>query len=247
MFRLPFFLSSTCRHLLAGAFLLGLSVAARAATGAAADPRDMAGRVQACTACHGAEGRATNQGYFPRIAGKPEGYLYHQLLNFRDGRRRYAPMAHLLQHLSDDYLREMAAYFAALDLPYPPPQTSGASPAVLAHGLALVRLGDPARGIPACVQCHGEAMTGVRPAIPGLLGLPRDYLNGQLGAWKNGQRRAQAPDCMAAVAARLTPDDVSAISTWLSAQPIVDAKPVASLPAPMPVDCGGVADRGVAR
>ena len=65
---------------------------------------DMAPRVLACVACHGREGRATNQGYFPRIAGKPAGYLYNQLLNFRDGRRSYPPMALLLEHLTDGYL-----------------------------------------------------------------------------------------------------------------------------------------------
>ena len=27
--------------------------------------------MQACTGCHGKEGVSTNQGYFPRIAGKP--------------------------------------------------------------------------------------------------------------------------------------------------------------------------------
>jgi cytochrome c553 len=32
--------------------------------------------------------------------------------------------------------------------------------------------GDPARRIPACVQCHGDALMGVAPSIPGLLGLP---------------------------------------------------------------------------
>ena len=45
----------------------------------------MAQRMQACSVCHGKEGRATNAGYFPRIAGKPAGYLYNQLLNFRTG------------------------------------------------------------------------------------------------------------------------------------------------------------------
>ena len=44
-------------------------------------PDTMAQRVQACTPCHGKEGRATNQGYFPRIAGKPAGYLANQLVN----------------------------------------------------------------------------------------------------------------------------------------------------------------------
>ena len=38
---------------------------------AATVPASMASRVLACTACHGKEGRATAEGYFPRIAGKP--------------------------------------------------------------------------------------------------------------------------------------------------------------------------------
>ncbi len=221
-------------------------VAAVAAGGSAGSTQrldlSMESRVQACTACHGKEGRSTQDGYFPRIAGKPVGYLGNQLLNFRDGRRSYPQMTYLIEHLTDDYLREMAAYFAALDLPYAPPPPPQASPAQLEKGRALVLQGDSARDIPACVQCHGSAMTGVNPFIPGLLGLPRDYLNSQLGAWKTGQRHAQAPDCMAAVARQLTPDDVSAVSAWLAAQPVAGTgKPANSLPAAMPARCGGVA------
>ena len=63
-------------------------------------------------------------------------------------------------------------------------------------------------------------MTGRAPFIPGLLGLPRDYLNAQLGAWRSGQRRALPPDCMAQVAQRLTPEDIGAVSAWLAAQPV---------------------------
>jgi cytochrome c553 len=203
-------------------------------------PDTLEQRVAACVTCHGKEGRATNDGYFPRIAGKPAGYLYNQLVNFREGRRNYAPMTHLVQYLSDDYLREIAEYFSKLDLPYPAPQTVGASPELLSRGQTLVRQGDTARGIPACAACHGEALTGVAPAIPGLLGLPRDYLNGQLGAWRAGARHAHAPDCMATVAGKLAPEDIGAVSTWLSSQPLVNAHPASSLPAALPIDCGGV-------
>ncbi|MCW7540821.1 c-type cytochrome [Aquabacterium sp. A7-Y] len=235
---------ATCRSLLSLLPWLAASAAFAAPPGAAAQqavPDTIAQRVVACTTCHGKEGRATNQGYFPRIAGKPAGYLYHQLLNFRDGRRQYALMTYLVEHLSDDYLQEMAQYFASLDLPYPPPQTSAAAPGVLARGEALVRHGDAARGIPACVACHGSALTGVKPAIPGLLGLPRDYLNGQLGAWKAGQRRAHAPDCMAKIARDLAPEDIGAVSTWLSSQPLpADPHPAERLPAALPTPCGGV-------
>lgn len=201
----------------------------------------LAARVQACTACHGKEGRAAPDGYHPRIAGKPAMYLYHQLVNFREGRRRYGPMVYLVDHLSDAYLQEIAEHFAALDLPYPAPPPAVEGAAVLALGETLALRGDAARKLPACSACHGASLTGVVPAIPGLLGLPRDYLKGQLGAWVNGQRRAHAPDCMAEIAQRLTPDDVSAVAAWLASRPLpASAKPATSLPAPLPIDCGSV-------
>lgn len=205
----------------------------------ATPPDSLADRMKACVVCHGPEGRATNQGYFPRIAGKPAGYLYNQLVNFREGKRNNATMAYLVDHMSDAYLREIATYFSNLDLPYPPAQTTNAPPEVLARGEQLVRQGDAALGVPACAQCHGAAMTGVAPSMPGLLGLPRDYVLGQFGAWRNGQRKAAAPDCMGDIARRLSPQDVTAMATWLSAQPVrTGAQPAGSLPGPLPLKCG---------
>lgn len=209
--------------------------------GAAPASDSLAARVQACTACHGKEGRAAPDGYHPRIAGKPALYLYHQLVNFREGRRRYGPMVYLVDHLSDAYLREIADHFAALDLPYPAPAAAADDAPTLARGEALALRGDAQRQLPACSACHGTALTGVAPAIPGLLGLPRDYLKGQLGAWVNGQRRAHAPDCMADIARRLTPEDVSAVAAWLASRPLpASAKPALTLPAPLPLECGSV-------
>jgi cytochrome c553 len=99
-----------------------------AASGATAAVRNtMTQRMQACVMCHGKEGRAANAGYFPRIAGKPEGYLFNQLKNFREGRRRNQAMNHLSKYMSDDYLRDIARYFSALDLPYPPAPAHGLS------------------------------------------------------------------------------------------------------------------------
>ena len=180
----------------------------------------MAQRIQACTPCHGAEGRAAPDGYYPRIAGKPAGYLFEQLRSFRDGRRNQAAMSHLLSYLSDDYLKALARYFADLDLPYPPSMPPGIGGAVLARGEALVRHGDEKADLPSCTSCHGEAMTGREPGTPGLLGLPRDYLVAQIGAWQTHQRRGIDPDCMADVARRLKPEDVLAVTTWLSARPV---------------------------
>lgn len=224
-----------------GALLL-LPVLAAAGSSPVALPDTMAERTQACTACHGKQGRATNEGYFPRIAGKPAGYLYNQLLNFREGRRSNATMAYLVDFLSDDYLQQIARYFAALDLPYPPPQAQPAPPDELQRGQVLVLHGDPSRRLPACARCHGALMTGALPAVPGLLGLSRDYLVAQLGGWRTGQRHAKTPDCMAEVAQRLSPQDISALANWLAAQPVpADARPAVSVAQPLPLACGSLA------
>jgi len=192
----------------------------------------MAERTRACSHCHGKQGRAGPDGYYPRLAGKPAAYLYNQLLNFREGRRHYSLMTGLLEPLTDAYLMEMAQYFAGLNLPYPPPTLVAATtPAQLARGKSLVTQGDPQKKIPACISCHGDRLTGALPHVPGLLGLPRDYLNAQLGGWQTGQRRAHGPDCMATIAAQLDRADVSAISHWLAAQTVpADSRPQAQGP-----------------
>lgn len=235
---------SLARFLVRLALPVFLVCGGAAAVLAAPFENTMAQRMQACMACHGLQGRAGPDGYYPRIAGKPAGYLYHQLLNFRDGRRHYALMTGMVSLLSDAYLMEIARYFSSIEAPYPAPASPaaiGATPEVLQQGEQLVTQGDPARGIPACVQCHGRALTGVAPDIPGLLGLPRDYLNAQMGAFRTGQRRAEAPDCMATVAGRLSVAEVNAASSWLATRPLPpDTRPAASLPARLPLPCGSV-------
>ena len=226
------------RALVGAAALAGL-----ASTSSLAAPFEdtIAQRVLACTGCHGPEGRAAPDGYYPRIAGKPAGYLFNQLVNFRDGRRAYALMTNLLAPLDDAYLREIAGHFADLDLPYPAPTPFALSPADAAATARLVTEGDPTRTLPACTSCHGTAMTGTAPFVPGLVGLPRDYLNAKLGAWRNGKRVAQKPDCMATIANKLAPEEIGRMSAWLAGQPVpAGAKPAASFAKAMPIPCGGV-------
>jgi cytochrome c553 len=208
---------------------------------AAALPDTLAQRLVACTSCHARTDQARGLEYFPRIGGKPAGYLYNQLTNFRDGRRQYPVMTYMVTHLPDAYLHEIADYFAAQHPPAPPTTPLTASPALLERGRVLARQGDPARKVPACVACHGQALAGTLPTVPGLVGLPRDYVNAQFGAWRNRTRQAHAPDCMAMIAARLTLDDINAVSTWLASLPYVpEARPAAALTAPLPLACGSV-------
>ncbi len=208
-------------------------------TSAERAPDTMQARVLACAACHGQQGQGTDNDYFPRLAGKPAGYLYNQLVAFRDGHRKYPPMNYLLAYLPDLYLHQIATYFANERPPFPAPVASSLGVNVLARGQSLVTAGDPDRHIPACASCHGSALTGMKPAIPGLLGLHADYISAQLGAWRYGTRTAAAPDCMQQVVARLSESDVTAIAAWLSSRPApVDPIPVPHGALKMPLACG---------
>jgi|SRR5215472_8517512 len=202
-------------------------------------PDTMEARLRACVPCHGRQGEGTSNDYFPRLAGKPAGYLMNQLVAFRDGRRRYPPMNYLLEYQSDPYLQRIAEYFAALR---PPPIRQAAadvSEAVLARGRSLVTEGDQAHGVPACSGCHGPKLTGMEPAIPGLVGLRASYISAQLGAFRYGTRTAPAPDCMQLVAAGLTESDVTAVAAWLASVPVPpDPSPVPKGALQMPLGCG---------
>lgn len=178
-------------------------------------------RVKPCTICHGDLDRTGQDAYYPRIAGKPAGYLFNQLRNFRDGRRYYQPMAILLENMSDEYILEMAHYFASLEYTYPQPKPRSLLPDELQLVENLVYSGDSSRDIPACSACHGEALMGMEPFIPGLLGLPHAYLAAQFGGWRNGGiMRGQTPDCMSEIAKKLTQEEVNTLAIWLPSQPV---------------------------
>lgn len=206
-------------------------------------PDTMAARMEACTPCHGDKGQGTSDVYFPRLAGKPTGYLYNQLLAFRNGRRKYPPMNYLLEFLTDPYLQEMADYFASQRPPLPAPAPSEVSQDVLRLGETLVTRGDASRQIPACASCHGPSLTGMEPAIPGLLGLRPNYVSAQLGAWRYGTRTAKAPDCMQIVAGHLTETDVTGVAAFLATRAApADPAPVSKGTYILPFACGSQPD-----
>jgi cytochrome c553 len=195
-------------------------------------------RVQGCVTCHGQSGQGTNNGYFPRIAGKPATYLYNQLLAFRDGVRQYPPMNYLVAYLPDAYLREMAEHFSKQRPAYSPKETTSADAKAMERGKAIVTSGDPARQIPACVACHGTALTGMNPGIPGLVGLRSTYIAAQLTRWRVGDRRTVEPDCMKRIAIRLAESDVAAVSAYLGQQEApAEASPESPNLVRMPLAC----------
>jgi cytochrome c553 len=237
------------RSLLAGISVAMLGFGCAKAADTLRPPLDsIEQRVQPCSACHGSEGRATREGYYPRIAGKPAGYLFNQLINFRDGRRHFPMMVYLADRQNDDYLAEMARYFSAQRVPYPPPQPSVVSRVVLERGRLLVMDGDTRLHVPACRSCHGSRLSGVAPSVPGLVGVSLDYLVAQLSAWRSGTRAALAPDCMAEIVHRMSLEDVNAATAWIAMQAVPEpAQPDPAFDHPPLLKCGSISPADPAR
>ena len=228
---------------LASAIILGLlstpGVAETDAVPAFKTLDSIEARVQGCVTCHGQSGQGTNNGYFPRIAGKPAGYLYNQLIAFRDGAREYPPMNYLVAYLPDAYLREMAEHYAKQRPPFETKDASPADAAMLNRGASIALAGDPSLGIPPCIACHGARLTGMEPGIPGLVGLRAAYVTAQLTRWRVGSRHAAEPDCMKRIVSRLSENDIAAVAAWLARQDApADASPERSNLVRMPLACG---------
>jgi cytochrome c553 len=132
----------------------------------------------ACTICHGAQG--TSPAGTPHLAGQQSSALYKQLRDFKSGHRRSVIMQAIVVNLSDQDMRDLAAYYATQRRDTPQPdRISPATP-------RLVRDGDPMRNVGACASCHSPNVR--RAATPTLDGMNRDYLRAQLQAFHAGTR-----------------------------------------------------------
>jgi cytochrome c553 len=209
-------------------------------------PDTLQQRIVACTTCHGVHGEGTpGSGFFPRLAGKPAGYLARQMQDFQNGLRKYAPMEYTMRQLSPAYMHEIADYFAAQQVPYTRSQAPQVSVATLQRGEQLVSKGDASRRVPACASCHGTQLTGVEPSTPGLVGLPYDYISSQLGSWRTHTRATVAPDCMATIAERLDASDITAVAAWLASREMpADTHPQPAGSVTPPLSCGVLGANG---
>src|SRR5690606_15084641 len=112
-------------------------------------------RIELCSACHGPEG-VSPVPIFPSISGLPAEYLYWQLVEIKREARPESPMTALVLALTDQDMRDYAAWYAALPLPAPVAVEGGESE----RGAALFREGNPATGVPPGQGGHGAAAGG---------------------------------------------------------------------------------------
>lgn len=207
------------RNLSRLALTLGLAIStAHAFDGDAAAGAESAGL---CVACHQADGSGMNipgGESWPRLAGINPEYLYKQLQDIKAGTRQSPTMVPFVSMLSDQQMKDVAAYYGA----QPATEAKGGEEATeeqLALGRKLAEEGDWDRYIVPCASCHGPGNKGVGGSFPGIAGQHAGYIADQLYNWQKATRDNDPQHLMAAIAERLSDDDIQAVSAWLARQP----------------------------
>jgi cytochrome c553 len=193
----------------------GISPVLAQDTGAAVAVHGTARGAPPCIACHGAHGEGNAANGFPRLAGLPAPYIRAQLTAYADGQRENPVMAPIARILSVDEAQAVSLYFAGL----PVPDLPSSAPVSAGPGALLALDGRWSDKLPPCIACHGPGGLGVGTSFPPLAGQPAAYLKGQIEAWQQGKRQPGPLALMQAVARRLSPSDIAAVSQWFAAQP----------------------------
>ena len=169
-----------------------------------------ASKATACKGCHGANGNSVNPDW-PSLAGLGADYIVEQLENFKDGKRSSPIMMPMAAPLSPQDMADLAAYFDGL-------VNTGleADPTYFRAGEKLYRGGEKARGIPACMACHGPNGRGNEPAkFPSLHGEHSAYIAKQLNDYASGARPPGPGDIMGSISKRLSTDDIRNLSWYV--------------------------------
>jgi cytochrome c553 len=201
------------RFALFGALVLSAAAVATAATPAPAAKPDLAKgqaiATQVCAACHSADGSRGSPAN-PIIAGQHPEYLAKQLQEFKSGKRNNAIMKGFAATLSDDDMKNVAAFYAS----------KSAKPG-FAKDKALVQLGEKIyrggiaeKAVPACAGCHGPNGAGLPVQYPRLSGQHGDYTEAQMVAFRSGARANNAQ--MITIAAKMSDKEIKAVSDYIA-------------------------------
>jgi cytochrome c553 len=175
-----------------------------------------AAKAATCGACHGPTGNSSNPEW-PNLAGQHHEYVVEQLALLKSGARVAPVMNPMAATLSPQDMADLAAYFEKQAL-----VGLEADPTLAEAGQKLYRGGDAARGIPACLACHGPNGRGNGPARwPQIRSQQPSYAMAQLRNYAAKTRYAggatlpPGAEMMGDVAKRLSEDDIKALSAYL--------------------------------
>ena len=162
-----------------------------------------------CTMCHGARG--LSEADSPNLAGQYETAVYKQLQDYKTGARTSAVMSPRVTDLTDQDMRDLAAYFAYL------PRLPGYHPTGDVAAPRIVLSGAPLRNIPPCGACHGTI--DYKTGAAWLEGQSPVYLKAQLEEFAAGTRRNDISQQMRNIARNMTKDEIAAAAEYYSRQP----------------------------
>ena len=171
-------------------------------------------KAEACAACHGPDGNAT-QLPTPSLAGQPVFYTHWQLILFRDGRRRDSQMSPFAANLTDAEMTDLAAYYAT-QKPVPRPATPG-NAETMSEGEQLAQFHH-------CASCHSPDLTGPR-YTPHLAGQSYEYLAKQLREFKARTRGELDGATMSSAVQALRERDIEILARYFAALPLPTSSP----------------------
>jgi cytochrome c553 len=191
---------------------VGVGVAHAADPFVNGDAEAGAAKAAVCAACHGPGGNSGNAEW-PSLAGQSPVYTYRQLQAYKDGTRQNALMSPQAAGLSDQDMRDLAAYYAVQEA-----RPGVASEDSVEIAQPLYRGGDAARGLPACAACHGPAGVGnLGAGYPRIASQHAEYTAAQLRAYRAGERgKGATGQMMQAAAKHLTDEEIDALASYVT-------------------------------
>jgi cytochrome c553 len=164
---------------------------------------------QTCIACHGAKGISSTRNT-PSLAGQPDIFTQYQLVFMRDGARQAGVMQAVVKNLTDDNIRDLGAYYAALP---PPPALAAKSDIAIdtekVTGLLTSRH---------CDSCHKPDFSGQGESAR-LAGQRPEYLKKALVDFRTGVRRGRGMGAMIEVSVTLHEQEIDMIAAYLARKP----------------------------
>ena len=197
------------RTLAASALFAAVAAATNPAAAQAAPPVKPPAIAQTCTACHGAKGISSTRNT-PSLAGQPDIFTQYQLVFMRDGGRQPGVMQAVVKNLTDDNIRDLGAYYAALP---PPPALASKSEIAIdtekVTGLLTSRH---------CDSCHKPDFAGQGESAR-LAGQRPEYLKKALIDFRTGVRRGRGMGAMIEVSVTLHEQEIDMIAAYLARKP----------------------------
>ena len=181
-------------------YALGLFASAALFAQEQADPARGKSLSNTCLGCHGIPNykNAYPNYSVPKLEGQHPEYIVSALQGYRTGDRSHLTMHSQASSLSDQDMRDIAAYFSA------EPLKPGAPPVGKAPEAAQV-----------CVACHGQDGVGITSMYPSLAGQHADYLAHALIDYKKGGRKNPI---MKTFAEQLNAEQIAQLAEYYSKQ-----------------------------